>query len=129
MNCLGNKPQPRILKVKALHEGFEGAVVANVAKAASIKHVERNCISMASWIFVESELRKWIDVARDEPRRRNAIDPGLGPSNPSSTDVIFGALLPVSRFFFVIIALELSYTFFYSGTYGSAEEVNLHDLL
>src|SRR3981081_1653344 len=100
MNRLRDKTQPRILNTEALHECFKGAVVAHVTEAASIEHVERNCVGMAPWVFVENELRVRIDVVHDQPRRRNAVDPRMEPSDPSSPDVVLGTLLSFSCFFF-----------------------------
>src|SRR5258707_15789357 len=123
MKAVRDKPQPGILNTEALHECFKGALIAHVTETASVEHVEGNCVWMVPWVFVESELRVRIDVAQDQPRRRHAVDPRLGPSDPSSPDVVFGTPLSVSSFFFAVIAFELLHSFFYSGTYRRAEEV------
>src|ERR1700674_1789832 len=127
MNCVRDKPQPGILDTEALHECFKGAVVAYVTEAASVEHVEGNCVRMVPWVFVESELRVRIDVSQYQPGRRNAVDSRLGPSDPSSPDVVFGTLLSV--FFFAVLGFQLLHSFFYSGTYRRPEKVNFNNLL
>src|SRR5258708_12102146 len=98
MNRLRDKPQPGIFDTEALHECFKGAVVAHVTEAPSVEHVERNCVRMVTWVFVESELRVRIDVAQDQPRRRNPLHPRMRSIDPSSPHVVFLTLLPFPCF-------------------------------
>src|SRR5258708_37290415 len=129
MNRLRDKPQPEILNTEALHECFKGALIAHVTETASIEHVERNCVRMVPWVFVESELRVRIDVAQDQPRRGNAVNPRLWACDPGSPDVVFGILLSFSPFFCAVITFELADGLFDSSTYRRPEEVNFNNLL
>src|SRR2546422_2145790 len=88
MDNLRHHTNLAVPNAKGLLQGFEGAVIAPVAKA-TVVHIVRNGIPGHLILRGKYETCLGIDKAADQPRGSYAVDARAGPCNPEACAIVF----------------------------------------